>query len=958
MVVASALVLVSGLGAQAGTSRPTMGTPMRSPAGLLATGPRANGTAVLPSGRFVTPVGTTIPVDLLPLNAFLSRDGKRLYVSSEGGDDDPREEGYNRFLTVIDTATLAKTRVRNDSLQYGIAESTDSREVYISEGATGKVRVLSVSGSTLKDTGKTIDLDSADFPWGMALHPAGRYLYVAGFSGNSMSVVDTQSKARVARLDVGHFPYTVAVSPDGKRAYLSNWGMYNADANDATRELPVEPPPLTEAGYNTSNSSSVWSFDLSDPANPKVDKKISIGSPVNGWDVLSGSLPSSMAVSPDGKTLAVSASNNDIVVLLDAVTGEVRRTISFRAVQGGPTGSQPNAMAWSPKGEALFVAEGGRDAIAVVDPDSGSIRGRIPTGWYPAAVAISPDGNRMYVANAKGLGPGPNGVEVADTEKFDVGNVAYIGNRIFGTVSVIDLPGACGSLSELSRKVDENNGLVAASDVKSGVIPAAYGQGPSEKIKHVVFILKENRTYDQVFGDLAGTERDERLAWYAEKVTPNHHAMARSFAHAQNFYDNGQDSYDGHFWIDTGQSNEFDQKVHVTAWNANKLEGNKFVTAPENFPEEGAIWNNLARAGKTFRIYGEAVWLVGVSPTILTPGGTGDPGRPASLIPGIQHLYGNMSLTYPTQVHDMAYESTDNDRADDFLRELELFNQTGQMPQFVFLWMTADHTHGAAPGKPTPETMVADNDTALGRMVEGLSHSSFWDDMAIFITEDDPQDGQDHVDAHRTIQLVISPYAKHGYVSKVHYDNMSTLKTMDLILGVPPLSTHELTATAMNDLFQSTPQAEPRYTSLPSRITPEINPEPSQAANSKLRSAAELSLDLDLGIDEGGEMLQEILRLRHEGALEAGNPNIPVLANVQEHHLASGDPVPASLTGARGNAEACGLGAASPGSLAQGGRRLPATGAAGALIALLVLAAAVATRGTLRKHSAGGRNFA
>ncbi len=983
-----ALLLFPATPSSGSTPAPvTIGTPMRSPAGDLPTGPRPNGTAVLPDGRFVTPVGTTAQVDLLPLNVVLSHDGRRLYVSSEGGDDDPGpsgEDGYDRYISVLDTTSMERTRLDDDALQYGLAESPDGRELWVSEGETGTVGVfrLAPDGTARRDG--EVALESEDFPWGLTLSPDGRHAYVAGFRGNALSIIDTASRRVVSRVGTGEFPYTVALSPDGTTAYVSNWGLYNAEADPVVGQgpsAPADPPPATVGGYNTDRSSSVWFYDVSDPANPSVIHKVRIGADIDGYDVLSGSLPSSLAVSPDGATLAVTASNHDLVVLLDAATGATRRVVDLRPIAGGPTGAQPNALAWAPDGSVLYVAEGGRNDVALIDPDAGTVTGRLPTGWYPSAVAVSRDGRQLFVASAKGLGAGPNADQDEPHPNQSGHNASYIGNLLDGLVQRIDLAAACRDLPRLSHVVDRNNGMVPAEpDEQQSVVPSAYGQGPSDAIGHVVFVLKENRTYDQIFGDLAGTERDERLAFYGNPVTPNHHEAATRFAHGDNYYDVGQDSFDGHFIIDTGHENEFDQKVHPTVWNADKLgpEG-LYVSAPENLPMGGFMWNGLYRHGVSFRIYGEATYLLGLGPTTLVPP---DPfaaagGSPQQVLPQAYALQGNYSLTYPSQITPSrpAFGSgtTDEDRADDFLRDLQTMEATGRMPQFLFLWLTDDHTQGTTPGQPTPETMVARNDHAMGRILEGLTHSRFWDDMAVFVTEDDPQDGQDHVDAHRTVQLVLSPYAKRGSVIRTHHSNLSTLKTMNLLLGVPPTSLQEATATSLADYFQDRPELEPRFDAVPTQIEPATNPTAEQAANPTLAAAARLAARIPDGLDEGGELMQEALRLRHEGAVAAGDPAAPATRDVQEHHLASGAPPAVRLPAAGGDADigACagrtegpsdgrtegagsGHGAGAPAGVSAAAA-LPTTGGSAPLTAAGIGALALALAGSPRRRRIRGR---
>lgn len=916
LVLLGALLLLAATGTTPTAAAPTAAPGstfdvrqvMRSPAGSRSAGPRANGTAVLPDGRVVTPVGRTIGVDLLPLAAVLSHDGRRLYVSSEGGDDEPtHDDVYNRFISVVDTATMQVSRVQDDALQYGVAETPDGNEVYVSEGESGTVGVFAVTGSTLAKQA-SVALDPQDFPWGLAVAPDGHHAYVAGFRGNSLSVIDTDTRQRVGRVATGQFPYGVAISPDGTRAYVSNWGLFNPSADEVQSNIEVvDTPPLTLGGYNTDESSSVWFYDLADPAAPRVTAKVRVGPDLDGVNVVSGSLPSSLAVSPDGSLLAVTTSNADAVQLLDARSGALVRTIDLRVFGAdGPTGSQPNGLAWSPEGGVLYVAEGGRNSVAAVDPATGAVVVRLPTSWYPSAVAPTADGERLFVASAKGLGAGPNGIEVDDGLDQGGNNPAYIGNLLKGTVQSIDLATVCGTnVNVLSDAVDRNNGFVpveATAEVDPAVLPESFGDGPSEKIKHVVFILKENRTYDQLFSDIPGTERDLRLGLFTGPVTPNHHEAAAAFAHGDNYYDVGQDSFDGHFIIDSGHENEFDQKVHPTVWNANKLgpEG-LYVSAPENLPLNGYMWNNLYRHGVSFRIYGEATYLLGLGPTALVPPSQAST-DPRQLLPAAYALNGNYSLTYPSQITPsrpaFGEGNTDEDRADDFLRELPILDAAGQVPSFMFLWMTDDHTQGATPGAPTPEFEVARNDHAMGRILEGLTHTEAWDEMAIFVTEDDPQDGQDHLDAHRTIQLVLSPYVKRGHLSSVTHSNLSTLKTIDLLLGVPPNSTQEASATPLTDYFTETAQPEPRYTVQDQQVPLTLNPTESESANADLAAAARLQRDVPEGIDEGGESLQEVLRLRHDGAVAAGEPGVPVLADEQEHRLDTSAPEPVRLAAA------------------------------------------------------------
>jgi YVTN family beta-propeller protein len=967
-----ALVVVAVLGCLAGAGRfqssaapeaLTTGTAYESPAGNLPAGPRANGTGVLPDGRFVTPVGRQLKVELQPLDGVLSADGRRLYVSSEGIDDDATDVNVpggpgddKRFITVVDTKTLATTKIRDDALHYGLAETSDGKTLYVSEGKSGTIGVYSRTGPA-DDPGApgaytkaaTIALDSsAAYPWGLVLSPRGDRLYAVGFESDELYAIDTASKKVVGQATTGNYPYAVAVSPDGKSVYVSNWGLYNQAAdklNPVGQKAPLALPPLTIGGYNTDASSSVWTFSVSG-ATPSTTVKTRIGRSLNGDDVIGGSLPSALSVSPDGKRLAVTSSNDDLVQILDVTktdsTGRYSTsTVDLRVIAGGPTGSQPDALAWTPDGQHLLVGEGGRNSVAVVDathltpdvaplplhePDDsanrGAVLGRLPTGWYPTAVAPTKDGDSLWVVNNMGLGSGPNapllpqGTQVPPTSSPDA---AYIPNTLFGSVQQVDLRWAIAHLASLTAKSDADNGLTpaptgtgtAAGD--GAVVPTHFGAGPSPVIKHVFLIIKENRPYDQVFGDVPGTERDQTVTAFPEKITPNAHALAARFGLGDNFYANSETSVDGHYSVDTGQINEFVLKTTPSSY-AGKFTYDTFQTQPENLPMAGFIWDNSGRHGVPTRVWGEGTYVVGAPAAQLgkdpavNPQGALTPGIKAAnvtydpLYPSQVDISGSLNAPspVPSQVNDLknqvantVYPFNDEGRAAAFTREMQAFKTTGVMPNLNVMLLFDDHTAGYVPGAKTPEDYVAENDHGLGEIVDQITHSPFWKDSAIFVTEDDTQGGVDHVDAHRSFGLVISPYSKGG-VSHQHVSFSSMTKTIDLLLGVPPTSSEELTASSLAGAFidgSGHPDFTP-FTALPNTTFQITNPTPTLATNAAQRQAAELSLQLPSHIDGGGELAPEVQFIGHQGALEAGDPNVSVQPNVVEHALPNGGPVP------------------------------------------------------------------
>jgi hypothetical protein len=489
----------------------------------------------------------------------------------------------------------------------------------------------------------------------------------------------------------------------------------------------------------------------------------------------------------------------------------------------------------------LYIACAGINAVAVVETDHMQFLGFIPSAWFPARVAVSADGKTLFVANAKGFGAGPNG-----GRDFQLGpEGAYIGDITKGTVSILTIPKDY-QLRPLTLQVMRNNGFVPGflalgqtpASKRSPDFPVPLPGSPSSKIHHVVFITKENRTFDEVLGDLDGAdaERDATLArWGMDatvkgegeptlehvQVTPNEHALAKRFAFADNFYVDSDVSADGHHWLVGNYPNE----LLETAWPAiyshklefvpdpdapGRLEIGASSTIPETYLENGSLWENLARAHLTFRNYGEGLDLPGKDKsTAEYPTGA----RQAVNAPMPKVLFDNTSRDYPTFNTNIS----DQYRFVQFKREFDEFvSGKKPLPQFIYIWLPNDHTADPRPedGFSYRASYVADNDLALGKLVELFSHSPFWKDMAIFVTEDDAQDGQDHMDAHRSLLLVISPYAKPG-VSHVHTSMASILKTIDLILGMPFINQYDAAASDLSDMFTDTPDFTP-YTALPS----------------------------------------------------------------------------------------------------------------------------------------------
>lgn len=878
----------------------------RAPERVRPTGPTGerDGYAVLPNGRLLQPAGRQVGAETLPLTLALTADGKSLIVTNDGyGDDDNRQ-----FLQVIDTETLEVTRTEVPHFM-GLAMTPDGSHVYVGNDRSGKDRVesLALADGTLTRGAPLAELDNFDYPSGLALSPDATHVYILGLLSNSFVSVDTATgEQHPADVPVGNYPYGVVISPDGKRAYVTSWGVNNGNPDD------LVPEPLPPVETTRPQRSSLAVIDTSDPNSPRLLRYVRVAPSMRPDNIstFGATHPSAMALSPDGNYLYVTATNVDILVVFDAHTLATVAEVPLNVFDSKPARDQlqglyPNGLAISPDGRRLYVADAGINAVQVIDanPATASFRtlGFIPTGYYPTAVTLSPDGTRLYVANGKGQAFGPNG-----GPEFDALNspTTYIAQLVKGSVSIID-DVQDFDLAAGTRKIIDLAGFdpveVAWTDGEPGPnevqrrnpIPIEVGSGPSDEITHVVFIMKENRTYDQIFGEYEKGDGAADLAYFGGDITPNHTAIAREFALGDNFYDDGEVSTPGHEWIDQANCTDWTEKIWPSNYDR-AIPSGVLEQGLEGFTKSGFIWERLAREGVPYRVFGEtlsilsrfasgidgkgiasiAIPLVNAFGHFPTPsqvfkiinGELGDLEAEGVNVTAIENdLFPHNNLRYASNI--LANRS-DQERAAIFKSELAKYEAAGSMPNYVQIWLPNDHTFGASPGNPTPRGAVADNDEGLGLVIEALTHSSFWPHMAIFVTEDDAQDGQDHVSAYRTVGMVISPYVKRGYVSHVHHSNVSMMKTMELILGVPPLSTYDRHATDMRDYFTSNPDLTP-YDARP-RIIPrdDVFPRNTLAANAYFRQAAAISEDLDFDLyDEAGAGLSRVITLMHLGQI-------------------------------------------------------------------------------------------
>jgi DNA-binding beta-propeller fold protein YncE len=879
----------------------------RAPETQAAAGPLADGDGVLPNGRRVAPAGEQVPLDTFPLNLAFTPDGSQLLITNDGWGN---QEGQ-RGLQLVDLATRRSTRVEVPHY-FGLAVAPDGQRVFVSDGDSGSIYALRLQDGILTREPQPLATLTGSYPTGLTLSPDGAHLYVVGLTDNSFHSIDVANgTVHTADTPIGNFPYTVITSADGTRAFVSSWGINNSNP---LSELIAPIPPLDP---NADTRSSIARVDLSQPEAPHLVgyTPIARSLSIDTMAVFGGSHPSAMALSPDGRFLYVTATNLDLLVVLDAETLALVQEVPLNPFESGPLRDQlqglyPNALVVRGDGRRVYIADAGINAVQVVDVDpsgpSFTPAGFIPVGWFPSALALR-DGT-LYVANAKGAGIGPNGGDLIDINDETFSDTPYyIGRLVKGSLSIIenvdafDLAGGTTQVQALNGlgpvQVRWADGAPGPGEVERGnPVPIEFGSGPSDQIKYVVFILKENRTYDQVFGDVPEGNGDPSLLLFGEGVTPNHHALAREFAMGDNFFCDAEVSIPGHEWTDQANSTDFTEKLWPRNYNGN-LSSLIVQFGQEGFAKHGYLFESLQRQDVPYRVYGETFhfltrYVTGVEgagaasiyPTILKAFG----GNAANVLLGLANLlngdiaaleragvdvetlrtqvWPNIMLDYPSNI---LANRTDAERAQLFLSELAQFEQSGTLPNFLFLWVPNDHTFGAAPNMPTPDSAVGDNDDGLGKIVEGLTHSRFWPQMAIFVSEDDAQDGQDHVSAHRSLSLVISPYVKRGYISNVHHSNVSMLKTMELLLGIAPLSEYDRAATDMRDYFTRTPDLTP-YAARPRQVSARLNLEPEEAPNRYLQRAAELSEDLNLSLyDEAGEDMPRVLLLAHAGdALE------------------------------------------------------------------------------------------
>jgi YVTN family beta-propeller protein len=825
---------------------------------------------VLPNGRLLAPLGKQIMVAPHPFGLALSPDGKTIITANSGvgpfsismisgwDQDEPLVRQIPEGIKATDEEL--------ESTFMGVAISPDNQRVYVAGGQENKIYVFDVA--TKKKLGEIScnrsfdDRDYSDAYIGdLVLNKAGTRLYAIDQIGFRMVVIDTKTLQVIHNASTGRYPFGIALSPDGATAYVANIGMFEYSylnsldkkhLNETAERFPVSAYGSTEMREGVHNDSvdfeglgdpnapesfSVWSFDVT--GTPMVKAKIKtgilVGQDDEGVPAVGGAMPNSIVAS--NKFVYVTNAGNDNIAVIDPVRQEVVEYIDLTLDPrlGNLKGIIPFGLALSPDQQRLFVAESGINAVAVIDVASRTVLGHLSTGWFPAKLAVTPDGKNIIVANAKGFGSGPNGGKNF-TPAFDDPAASYIGVLMRGSVSVIPVP-SDSEWPALTRQVVSNN-FRFDQTASSSFLFNNKGQSP---IQHIVFISKENRTYDEVFGQQLSGEGDSVLARFGvdrtftnhagqqriERATvmPNHLALAGQFSISDNFYVDADVSADGHVWLtntyptqmsETGAPAAYggkrSQKAESTAPGKFGITGAAGAIFPENYNQAGSLWEHLERNGIEFYNFGFGVEF--------DAGSFSDPsfknGGVRYLVnyPMPGPLYNRTSRQFPT--FNMAIP--DQYRTDIFIREInERYIQAGKnFPSVLTLQLLNDHGAGERPeaGFPYNESYMADNDLALGRVVEYLSHLPQWKNMMIVVTEDDAQGGRDHIDAHRSILMVISPYAKKNFNSHRHMSFGSIFRTFYEALGLPPLNQYDFGSSNLGDCFTDKPDFAP-YNALP-----------------------------------------------------------------------------------------------------------------------------------------------
>ena len=830
-----------------------------APAGTRAASRRPGAESILPGGRMIAPTGLQYLTGPGPWGLAVSPSG-RVVVTADGGPGryslTVLKKDKDSWLTTRYVAGGRKDKddKKDDdddwkSVFMGLAFDGE-KSLYASEGNSGRVRMIDPDTGLRK---ANFNLNGEGFndsySSDLVLDKNRGLLHVVDQANFRLVTIDVRKRRIVSSTRVGRLPFAVALSPDGRRAYVTNLGMFQYSPipgaskqdslrtglpfpafgfpsdearNGVRRETgagPVDVPGLGDPNAKESNSLCV--INLDDPAKPRVEAFIPTGVPF-GKNSLGGSSPSGVLATAD--RIYVSNGHNDSITVIDAKTLAVERQIELH-IPGLETlrGVLPTGLAVT--ADWLLVAESGINALAVIDRKTSTLLGHIPTAWFPTRIWVQEE--NIYVANARGHGTGANATRQKPIE------ASFQGDLRRGAISMFTLP-TPGELPRMTSRVMALNGF-NPHKTSSPPIPV--------EIKYVVMIVKENRTFDEVFGDLQNASNGVvEAAWDLARfgrmgqavpergvlktrpeirninVTPNHHELANRWAISDNFYADSEMSVDGHHWLVGSYPNAWTESSRMSGGGAKEFRfptsapgrmqfmGSNSSFPPENQLEAGAIWHHFERNGIPFRNFGEGFELPAVDES---PGQKPTGGRFLTNVPMPDPLFRNTSRDYPGYNTNIP----DQFRASQFIAEIDrLYLQPNKdLPRFIYIHLPNDHMAKARPedGYPYPASYVADNDYALGRIMQFLSNTPYWKNMAVFITEDDAQGGVDHVDSHRTVLMVTGPYAKKNYASHVHSSFPGLLKTIFRIFNMGPLNLFDAVASDLSDCFTEQPDFTP-----------------------------------------------------------------------------------------------------------------------------------------------------
>ena len=701
----------------------------------------------LPNGWKLSPAGRSFPLGDLPLNVAVGKSGRYAAVTNNGQSTQQIQLIDIKAEKIVDTLVIQKSF-------YGLQFSADEQKLYASGGHDNRIMVYDIR------QGKLVKADSISLgkPWpnkvgpsGLALDESRGKMYVVTREDKKLYVVDLKTKAVVSQYGLDAEAYDCKLSKDGKELFITCWGC-----------------------------DQLLSFDL---------VQQSWKQPVHVGDN-----PNEMLQSADGKLLFVCNANDNTVSVIDLKTKKVIETLDAALYPNSPSGSTTNSLALDPQGKKLFIANADNNAIAVFDvtvPGKSLPKGFIPVGWYPSVVRFI--NNKIWVANAKGMtskanpfGPSPlRKREEVIRHAFETRSgdqVEYIGGLFKGTMSIIDVP-AQPLLDQYTRAVYRNSPYslqkTAIADSLASGFPIPVKKGQVSPIKYVFYIIKENRTYDQVLADVKGGNGDTSLLLFGKNITPNQHALAESFVLLDNFYVNAEVSADGHNWSMGAYANDYLEKTWPSSYGGRggTYGGEGERTVANN--KGGFIWDQCRKYGVSYRTYGEFA----------------DDAKA-----NIPVLENHFSTSYPG--YDLSIKDTLRFRI--WKNEFDSMLKSGAVPQFNTVRFGNDHTEGVRFGRPTPQAHVADNDLAVGMFIEHLAKSPIWNETAVFILEDDAQNGADHVDAHRSPAYVAGGFVKRGFVDHTLYTTTSMLRTIELILGLTPMTQYDAASTPMWRCFDST----------------------------------------------------------------------------------------------------------------------------------------------------------